>query len=559
MSIKLKLLLSGAVIGLVLVIILMLTLISFNGLREGFQEIVTQSEQGMTNANESDQQVVQSNENLQRLTADMDSLAQEISRSNQNVKILARKIQRISEQMDDLTANSEEMLEQIPESDLLYDLEDMVSTMGDIKEMMRREALISVNSTITQMDDFNDRVELTSKSLQQTSSSLDQVTALSQGVVGAIQGIVTLTNDFEDNISVSSQFITWLIIVAIIAAVSINFGISHLITGRLKQAITRLFDIAEGEGDLTQRLDDKGKDEISQLGRGFNLFAGRIEALIRSISDTTVQVTRNINEVGAIASETIASAKKQQQESDEVVTAIENMTSSVQDIAQSASNTADSAHQAEQQTRAGEKTVANNRDAIQALSSEVANAAKVIQDLKLESDNINNILVSINNVSEQTNLLALNAAIEAARAGEYGRGFAVVADEVRNLAQQARESTDQIKSLTASLQEKALHAVDVMQTGQRNAEDSVSHAIEAGQSLTNISQSITTIAQMSQAIAKATEMQTSVSNEMQDNIKNIDSIADVTAHRAEQIDLSLNELSYQVGRLEGLVGQFKVG
>mgnify|MGYP002640264622 CR=1 FL=1 len=558
MSIKVKLLLSAVGIGFILLIILALTLNNFNGLSAGFESIVERSELGMNNAQQSNQQVVKSNENLHRLTIEMDSLASEIVRSNQNVKILARKIEKISSQVDDLTINAEQILENIPESDLLYELEDMVSSMGDIRELMRREALISVNSTIRKMDNFTSEIKSTSRSLQSTSASLEKVTELSEGVVKANQEIAALTDEFKQSISVSSSYITVVIMVATILAILINLGISHLITGRLKTAINRLFDIAEGEGDLTQRLDENGKDEISQLARGFNLFAGKIENLVKAISETTRHLTSTINQVAEITGDTIISAKQQQRESDEVVISIENMANSVEEIAQSASNAASSAQKAEEQTRAGESTVANNRKAIQSLSHEVADAALVIQDLQRESDGISHILAAISNVSEQTNLLALNAAIEAARAGEHGRGFAVVADEVRGLAQQARASTIQIQNLTTSLQEKALRAVEVMESGQKSAEDSVSRAIEAGQSLESISQSITTIAQMSQAIARATENQTTVSAEMSSNIRNIDSIANVTAQGAEQIDSSLRQLNLQVGSLEELVHQFKI-
>ena len=280
--------------------------------------------------------------------------------------------------------------------------------------------------------------------------------------------------------------------------------------------------------------------------------------MVKSIAESTLQLTQTVAQVSQITDETINSAKRQQIESDSVVSAIEQMSLSVNEVADSAASTATSAKQAESQTQSGESTVKDNRDAIQLLSSEVANATIVVQDLEKESGGISKILDAINTVSEQTNLLALNAAIEAARAGEHGRGFAVVADEVRGLAQQAHESTVQIQKLTVSLQDKALHAVSVMETGQQHAEASVSRAIEVGNSLSQISQSISSISQMSQSIAKSTESQTLVTNEMTSNLRNIDSIANVTAQGAVKIDQSVEELNTQIKILEGLVTQFKV-
>ena len=558
MSIKLKLMASGATISLMLLGILFLSLNTFSQLSEGFTSIVDRSVLGVNNAQKSNTQVSKSNENLSTLSTEMNVLSKEIVRSNMNVKILANKIEGISSELDSLSENAEALLEQIPESDLLYELEDIVSSMSDIKESMRREALITVNSTIKRMDEFTVEVKDKAESVQHVTQELGIVTDLSTEMVQANQEIVSLTEEFQQSISVSSRFIIIVIIIATVLTLLLNLLMSHLISGRLKEAVKRLFDIAQGEGDLTQRLNTEGKDEISELARGFNLFAGKIENMVKSIAESTLQLTQTVAQVSQITDETINSAKRQQIESDSVVLAIEQMSLSVNEVADSAASTATSAKQAESQTQSGESTVKDNRDAIQLLSSEVANATIVVQDLEKESGGISKILDAINTVSEQTNLLALNAAIEAARAGEHGRGFAVVADEVRGLAQQAHESTVQIQKLTVSLQDKALHAVSVMETGQQHAEASVSRAIEVGNSLSQISQSISSISQMSQSIAKSTESQTLVTNEMTSNLRNIDSIANVTAQGAVKIDQSVEELNTQIKILEGLVTQFKV-
>lgn len=558
MSIKLKLLAGGAAIGLMLLVILVLTLYNFGGLKEGFGSIVERSKLGVNNARQSNQEVVQSNDNLRALTTDMDTLAQEIARSNQHVKILARKIQQLSGQLDELTVNSEALLEHIPESDVLYELEDVVSTMGDIKELMRREALISVNSTIKQMDQFNNTVQTTSKSLQQTSGALEKVADLSQSVVKANQEIVGLTDEFEKSINLSSRFITALIVAGTVLALLISLGISHLISGPLTVAVNRLFDIAEGEGDLTQRLADSGKDEVAQLGRGFNLFASKIEVLVKEILDTTRHITGTIDEVAAIAQKTISSAKQQQRESDAVVLSIENMTRSIEEIAQSAANAAGSAQLAEEQTREGESTVSMNRGSIQALSREVANAARVIQDLKQESDGINSILVAISGVSDQTNLLALNAAIEAARAGEHGRGFAVVADEVRTLAARTQDSTAEIADIIGGVQTGVSQAANVIDQSVDQAVEVSSQAATISEALESIHAQMSTITDLSSQVATASEQQRATTEDMSQNVNSISSMSEATATYSRESAESAGRLMQLSEVLREEMGRFKV-
>jgi len=234
------------------------------------------------------------------------------------------------------------------------------------------------------------------------------------------------------------------------------------------------------------------------------------------------------------------------------------MSVSVNDVADNAAQAASSAIQAEKQTQSGGLSVNDNRVAIQSLSSEVVNAANVIHQLEKESIGISTILDAIKGISDQTNLLALNAAIEAARAGENGRGFAVVADEVRNLARQSRESADEIYGLITSLQEKAHSAVSVMESGQKQANISVEQAKKVGNELGNISGSISSIVQINQQIANATENQSTVTGVMTKNLNSIEKITAVTARGAEKIDGALVELSDQVTRMNELVLQFKV-
>ena len=558
MNIKQKLLAGGVGIGLLLLIVIALVLNSFSDLTSGFSGIVDRSDVGVTNAKQSLKRVVTSDQSLHKLSSEMEILAKEISRSNMNVKILSKKVVELSAELDTLTANAEELLTDIPESNLLYDLEDLVSSMGDIKEIMRREALISLNSTIKELDQFSSNLNKKVVATKSVSDQLRQVKTLSENVVGANNEIQSLAKDFNESIVLSRRFITIVLIITIFLAIIFSYGIAHLITARLKEAIDTLFDIAEGKGDLTHRLNESGSDEIADLARGFNLFSSKIETMVQDMADAALQITHSVKQVSSITEETNSAIQQQQMESDMVATAIKQVAFTVQEMSSSAASAAETAKKTEQKAASGQKTVLDNRTAIQSLSLEVINASSVIHELEEESEGIGRILDAIKGIASQTNLLALNAAIEAARAAEHGRGFAVVADEVRTLAEQTQVSTEEIQSLISSLQEKARLAVSVMDSGSNQAEKSVIHADEVGSALNSITDSVNTIAQMNLDISSATGEQLQLTKEVENNIQNITIIAQTTTQGAQQTNDSLHELETQVSRLQGLVMQFKV-
>lgn len=327
---------------------------------------------------------------------------------------------------------------------------------------------------------------------------------------------------------------------------------------RLNVAQEAMANIAEGEGDLTQRLDDSGRDEISGVAREFNKFCGRIQDTVRQMNDASGQLQSSVQSMTQVVEETNQGIKRQQEETDQVATAVHEMSATVQEVAQNASSAANSAQEANLQAKQGQEVVNGNRDAIRTLASSVEGAADVINQLQVESEGVGTILDVIRGIADQTNLLALNAAIEAARAGEQGRGFAVVADEVRTLAQRTQESTAEIQELIGRLQEKATRAVDAMESGRTQAEESVERAVQVGESLAQITESIGIINDMNAQIASAAEEQASVTEEINRNLANITTIAENSASGSQQAQASATKVYQLIARLEGLVKQFKV-
>jgi len=345
---------------------------------------------------------------------------------------------------------------------------------------------------------------------------------------------------------------------ALIVGLMIAGFIARLIGGPLCQAVEAMNEIAQGGGDLTRRLDDEGDNEISRLSSAFNSFAEKVRAMVSQVYGSTTQLASAAEEMSVIMVETHRDTQQQQSETSQVVTAMNEMTATVQEVARNATEAASAASSADIASAEGKQVVISTMSAIESLSSEINEAANVISQLEKDSENIGTVLDVIKGIAEQTNLLALNAAIEAARAGEQGRGFAVVADEVRTLASRTQQSTQEIQEMIEKLQVGAQSAVKVMDESRTKAEDSVTQAAKAASSLETITNSVSLIKDMNTQIATAAEQQSAVAEEINRNILNISEIVDRTADGASQTSTASHELADLAIQLQQLVNQFKV-
>ncbi|WP_408733531.1 methyl-accepting chemotaxis protein [Pseudomonas sp. LS1212] len=234
------------------------------------------------------------------------------------------------------------------------------------------------------------------------------------------------------------------------------------------------------------------------------------------------------------------------------------MSSTVQEVAQNAEQAAESAQLAERESGQGRHVVAQAVSSIESMASEASTTAQVMADLQQESRQIGSMLEVIQSIAQQTNLLALNAAIEAARAGEAGRGFAVVADEVRALAQRTQNSTSDIESLIANLQDKAEKAADSLHQSHTRTHHSVDLAHDAGSALDGISRAVSSIQAMNLQIAAATEQQSAAVEEINRGVINVCEDARHSALASEQIAASSSDLARLGQELKDLIGHFRV-
>ncbi|MFQ5488514.1 MAG: methyl-accepting chemotaxis protein [Gammaproteobacteria bacterium] len=346
------------------------------------------------------------------------------------------------------------------------------------------------------------------------------------------------------------------IISGALIVVLINFFINRNILQRLNQVITAMEGMATGTGQLSHRLEDNGGDEISQLSRAFNKFADKIQNVINMVMESSTVLAKEAGNMSEASSKAKEGAERQKCEINGIASAVGGMATSVEEVAQSAAAAAQATQSASQEAGSGRDMVVHTISAIETLSGDINHAAESIRTLVQESENIDSVLSVINEIADQTNLLALNAAIEAARAGEQGRGFAVVADEVRTLAIRTQEGTEDIKHKINQFRACAADVAEVMNRGCGKTQDVVQQATQAGDALRAINDSVSTIAEMNNNIASATDQQSSVVGEIKHNISTISQIACETSEKAVQTSASNHELSLMAIQLRTLVEQF---
>ncbi|HEF4757698.1 TPA: methyl-accepting chemotaxis protein [Pseudomonas putida] len=379
--------------------------------------------------------------------------------------------------------------------------------------------------------------------------------------LSSVNWYIGVSVDKDKAFSMLSEFRASAVFATIIAVAIIITLLGMLIRILIQplHVMTRaMADIADGEGDLTKRLNIVNNDEFGLLGNAFNRFVERIHGSISEVCSATGQVNEVALRVVAASNSSMYNSDQQASRTSSVAAAINQLGAAAQEIARNAAQASNQASDARNLAEDGQHVVNRSIVAMNQLSNMLSASSSNIESLNSKTVNIGQILEVITSISQQTNLLALNAAIEAARAGEAGRGFAVVADEVRNLAHRTQESAQQVQTMIEELQVGARESVTTMSDSQRHSQDSVEIANLAGERLSSVTQRIGEIDGMNQSVATATEEQTAVVESINVDITEINTLNQEGVENLQATLRACADLEQQAARLKQMVGSFRI-
>ncbi len=340
--------------------------------------------------------------------------------------------------------------------------------------------------------------------------------------------------------------------------------ISLLISTLIGRGITRsLADVLKvmasiANGNLTVRSSNLSEDEMGMLGKEVNVMAEQLSDVIKRVSDNSHSVSSAAMQMHSTSGQMATSTEELAAQASTIATACEEMAATSSEIARNCHSAADDSAKANEAANVGAQVVEATVTVMSRIADRVRATAQTVETLGAKSEQIGNIIGTIEDIADQTNLLALNAAIEAARAGEQGRGFAVVADEVRALAERTTRATREIGEMIKAIQGETKSAVAAMNDGVLQVEQGTLEAAKSGEALHHILEQIANVSNQVNQIAVAAEEQTATTMEINNNIQQITEVAHISSTSSHEESVAANSLSTLAEELKAMVGQFRL-
>ncbi|EMK6905687.1 methyl-accepting chemotaxis protein [Vibrio cholerae] len=363
-------------------------------------------------------------------------------------------------------------------------------------------------------------------------------------------------------IQANTDQLNWKITLALLVCASVIIVASvtmlHVSFKPLSRLNTLVANLSQGNGDLTQRLAVESKDEIGQICNSINLFIEKLQQMFIDVADSSKEIDRAVVHLSNQARSNLNTFNQHTQETEQAITAIEEMSASAGSIAQSADDAALLTERTNRYADESKQTVTEAVNSVNGLVNQVSSMAETITRMSEDTKQINSVLQVIGAIAEQTNLLALNAAIEAARAGEQGRGFAVVADEVRALASRTQQSTSQINDMLATLKTTTENVVKEMDSTRIHCEETAERTNHVMDSLNVVTDSVAEMNNLNTLIATSAMEQRQVTHEVSKNMAAIQEMVRKLNMNAAQVTSVSNELQNTSHALSDVVGRFRV-
>lgn len=348
------------------------------------------------------------------------------------------------------------------------------------------------------------------------------------------------------------------ILIVLIISGALTFFIPKLLVQSIKELTSRVKEISQGDGDLTLRINSKRKDELGELALAFDSFVSNLEQLIRDTRNQAESLNQDSSSLESSANNSMGVVNEQSHAVEMIAAAVHEFSTAIHQVAENAQQTATETANTVEISRNGKNVIQDSVAQIELLSQSVKHAESVIAQLEIESENIASVLDVIRGIADQTNLLALNAAIEAARAGDHGRGFAVVSDEVRSLASKTQDSTEEIQQMIEKLQSGVKQAVSSIQNGSSQVSSSVELVNSTQNLLSNIEGSASQVNDMAIQIATATEQQSQVTNEINQNLTSLSDKNQTALELSQGTQSTAAHFKHMAGDLFNKVERFKV-